>query len=103
MSSLRRPRGVLLVSLVVTAMVAAALCHVYIHLQMIQIGYELGRERKTHHDLSEQNQKLRLELSTRSDPTQIERRAREELHMTPPDPLAIRVLHPPPSGPAGSA
>lgn len=85
-------RGTALISVAVFVATVAALVHVWIRLQVIEVGYALARERKVLHELSQQNQRLRLELGTRSDPAVIERRAREELHMTPPDPRAIRLL-----------
>ncbi len=90
----KRPRRspVAAIALLVAASVAVALVHVFIHLQVIQAGYDLAREHQLQHDLVEKNQQLRLELATRSDPEQVERRAREELHMTPPEPSAIRTL-----------
>ncbi|MSP62592.1 MAG: hypothetical protein EXR72_20135 [Myxococcales bacterium] len=89
---LRRRGATFLVALAVASAVTVALIHVWIRMQVIQVGYDLGRESKIHHDLAQQNQRLRLELETRKDPSVIERRAREELHMAPPDPGAIRVL-----------
>jgi cell division protein FtsL len=86
-----------LIVLVVAVAACAALVHVYVHLQLIQVGYDLSRESRLGHDLGEQNQKLRLELAVRKDPSVIERRARQELHMEPPDPRLIRVLRLPPA------
>jgi cell division protein FtsL len=81
-----------LVALLVTVLAACAVLHVWVHLQVIAIGYELSRENKLRHDLSEQNQKLSLELRTRMDLAVIEKAAREQLKMAPPDPRAIRLL-----------
>jgi cell division protein FtsL len=94
------PRGAtFLVAVAILSAVAAALVHVWVRLQVIEAGYQLARETKTRHDLTEQIQKLRLELATRREPSRIERRAREELKMTTPDPSAIRVVHVGRSGP----
>lgn len=90
MSARRSPS--VLITLAVAVAVSAALVHVWVHLQVIQAGYDLGRESRLRHDLGEQNQKLRLELAVRKDPSVIERRARTELGMAPPDPTLIRVL-----------
>jgi cell division protein FtsL len=78
------------VSIAVSA--AAALVHVWVHLQVIAIGYDISRETKARHDLGELNQKLSLELRTRTDLAVVERAARETLHMAPPDPRSIRVI-----------
>jgi cell division protein FtsL len=78
-----------------TAMLTlAALAHVWVRLQMLSIGYDISRETRWRHDLGEQNQRLTLELRTRMDLAVVERVAREELKMVPPDPRAIRVVHP---------
>jgi cell division protein FtsL len=87
-------RGSFYVVVLVASAVVVALIHVWVHLQVIASGYEIARETRTRHELAELNQRLRLELETRKDPAVIERRAREELHMTPPDPAAVRVLRP---------
>ncbi len=68
------------------------LAHVWVHLQVISLGYEISRETKKHHELSEHNQRLRLELTARVDPTTVERIAKNELKMVPPDPESIRVV-----------
>ena len=96
---LRKRSATFLVSVGVVSAVAAALLHVYVRLQVIHVGYDLARENKARHELTEHNQKLRLELEMRKDPAVIERRAREELHMAPPDPSSIRVIHAGQSGP----
>ena len=72
-------------------MAIAALLHVWVHLQVIAVGYDLSREEKAHRELQEMNQRLTLELRTRMDLAMIERAARERLKMAPPDPQAIRA------------
>ena len=81
-----------LIALSIAVVTAAALAHVWVHLQLIAVGYDISRETKVRHDLMELNQKLSLELRTRMDLAVIERAAREQLKMVPPDPRAIRVL-----------
>ena len=81
-----------LIALSIAVVTAAALAHVWVHLQVIAVGYDISRETKVRHDLMELNQKLSLELRTRMDLAVIERAAREQLKMVPPDPRAIRVL-----------
>jgi cell division protein FtsL len=70
----------------------AALAHVWVRLQTLSVGYDISRETRWRHDLGETNQKLTLELRTRMDLAVIERNAREQLKMMPPDPRAIRVV-----------
>jgi cell division protein FtsL len=81
-----------LVALVLFVLTVAAMLHVWVHLQVIAVGYEISRETRARHELTEQNQRLMLELRTRLDLAQIERAAREQLKMVSPDPRAIRVL-----------
>jgi cell division protein FtsL len=70
----------------------AALAHVWVRLQVIAVGYDLSRETKIRHDLAEMNQRLSLELRTRTDLALVEKAARETLHMAPVDPRTIRVV-----------
>jgi cell division protein FtsL len=74
------------------ALTFAALAHVWVRLQMLSIGYDISRETRWRHDLGEQYQRLTLELRTRMDLAVVERVARDELKMVPPDPRAIRVV-----------
>ena len=89
---LRRRGFSQLATVAVAVAVLTALLHVSVRLQVLRIGYALSEETRAHHDLTQQNQRLRLELATRKDPSQVERLARERLRMAPPDPAAIRVL-----------
>jgi cell division protein FtsL len=78
---------------VATAMVTfAALAHVWVRMQMLALGYDISKETRWRHDLGEQNQKLTLELRTRMDLAVVEKIARDELKMVPPDPRLIRVV-----------
>ena len=86
--------GGALAAISIAVVTACALLHVWVHLQMIAVGYDLSRETRLNHELSERNQKLKLELRTRMDLASIERAARQTLGMTPPDPHAIVVLKP---------
>lgn len=83
-----------LVCLAAAMLTFAALAHVWVRLQMLSIGYDISRETRWRHDLGEQNQRLTLELRTRMDLAVVERVARDELKMVPPDPRSIRVVHP---------
>jgi cell division protein FtsL len=81
-----------MVALVIVVLGCCAVLHVWVHLQVIAIGYDISRESKLRHDLSEQSQRLSLELRTRMDLSVVEKAAREQLKMAPPDPRSIRVL-----------
>ena len=90
--SLREKTPTWLIALATAAMPFAALAHVWVRLQMLSIGYDISRETKWRHDLGEQNQRLTLELRTRMDLSVVERIARDELKMVPPDPRRIGVV-----------
>lgn len=79
------------IALGVVVVAIAALLHVWVHLQVIAVGYDLSREEKAHRELAEMNQRLTLELRTRMDLSMIERAARDRLKMAPPDPQSIRL------------
>jgi cell division protein FtsL len=81
-----------LIAVSTAAVTFAALAHVWVRLQMLSLGYEISRETRWRHDLGEQNQKLTLELRTRMDLAVVEKMARDDLHMVPPDPRLIRVV-----------
>jgi cell division protein FtsL len=93
---MRRPSPAWLVALLCAAVTFAALAHVWVRLQMLAIGYDLSRETRWRHDLGEAHERLTLELRTRMDLALVERMAREQLKMVPPDPRTIRVLAPAP-------
>jgi cell division protein FtsL len=87
------PGFAIALALSLTALVIVALLHVWTRLEIVRIGYALSEQTKIHQALREHEQRLRLELASRKDPAAIERVARERLHMAPPDPSAIRVIH----------
>ena len=68
------------------------LLHVWVRLQLIQVGYEISRQTQLRHDLTELTQRLSLELRSRMDLHTVERIARERLQMTPPAPQQLRTL-----------
>ncbi len=82
----------LFVAIMIGSLTLVALVHVWVHLQVLSLGYDISHETQARHDLSEMNQRLSLELRTRMDLTVVERAARENLHMVPPDPQKVRVL-----------
>ncbi len=86
----RSPTG--LIALATAVVTVAALAHVWVRLQVLSVGYDISRETRLRHDLTELNQKLALERRTRMDFAVIERYARDQLKMAPPDPRSIRVL-----------
>jgi cell division protein FtsL len=92
MSVWRNKSPTWLIALATAVVTFAALAHVWVRLQMLAVGYDISRETKWRHDLGEQNQRLTLELRTRMDLAVVEKVARDELKMVPPDPRMIRVV-----------
>lgn len=82
-------------AMALAVLVALALGHVWLHFQVLDVGYAMARETRIAHLLADRNEKLRVELAMRRSPGAVEQRAREELEMTPPEPGAIRVLRVP--------
>jgi cell division protein FtsL len=71
---------------------AAALAHVWVRMQVVELGYEAAREKQTALDLGGANQRLRIEVAGLSNPARVEQLAQRELRMAPPDPAHIRVV-----------
>jgi cell division protein FtsL len=90
-----RKRGVAFYVLVAAGSAGvAALAHVWVRNQVVQLGYEIAREQKLAEQLTESNQQLRIEVDGLRNPARIQDLARRELHMVPPDPERIRLLRP---------
>lgn len=100
--SVHSPLYGVLVAVSIAVLVGAALLHVWTRLEVIRIGYALSEQTKLHRALREHEQRLRLELATQKDPAAIERVAREQLHMAPPDPSSIRIVGRAGRGPSAS-
>lgn len=80
----RRLRDLVLVVLVLAPIALALTGFTWIHLQVLDAGYDIDALERQLHDLERQESRLRLESSYLSNPDLIERRAREELGMRPP-------------------
>jgi len=70
----------------------AALAHVWVHSQVVQVGYDIAREQRSVEELTQANQRLRIEVDWLKNPARVEEIARRELKMEPPDPTRIRVI-----------
>lgn len=80
----RRLRDLAKVVLVLAPVALALTAFTWIHLQVLDAGYQIDRLERQLHDLKRQESQLRLEAAYLSNPTLIERRAVEELGMRPP-------------------
>ena len=81
----RRLRDLVKVVLVLAPIALALTGFTWIHLQVLDAGYHIDALERHLHELERQESRLRLESSYLSNPDLIERRAREELDMRPPE------------------
>jgi cell division protein FtsL len=81
--------GVVLLSFV---LVGVALAHVWLRLQVVQMGYELSTTSKLQNQLEQEQRALRVELATLMSPDRLEAMARKRLGLTPPEKGQVIVL-----------
>jgi cell division protein FtsL len=86
-----------------------ALAHVAVRLHVLELAYDLARQRKVQSALEEQRRRLQTEIGMLKDPNRIVALARDRLHMGPPMAEDIRRLRAgmslraaPPPEPAGA-
>ncbi|HUF78814.1 MAG TPA: cell division protein FtsL [Thermoanaerobaculia bacterium] len=101
----RRLRELGLVLLVLAPIALALTAFTWIHLQVLDAGYRIEELEDRRHELERRESRLRLEAAYLASPNLIERRAREELAMRPPDlaQLVFPRASPPAAARAGSA
>ncbi len=80
----RRLRELALVLLVVVCLGGGLLAYTWIHLEVTRTGYRIDRLERDLAESSRQERQLRLEAAYLASPSQIERRARQELGMQAP-------------------
>jgi cell division protein FtsL len=68
---------------------AGALAHVAVRMKGIEVGYELGREKRAAKELEEQRRRLNNEIGMLKDPVRVVGIARDKLGMGPPAPSAL--------------
>lgn len=81
----RRLRDLGKVALVLAPLALALSAFTWIHLQVLDAGYRIDRLEHELHALEREESRLRLEAAYLSNPKRIERRARRELDMRPPE------------------
>jgi cell division protein FtsL len=97
----RRRRAAAVIAAVLAAGVAAALCHVWIRMRAVHLGYEIARETHVLDELRQTQRQLRAELAYLKAPDRIERVGRDQLGMAPPS--SIRTVRLPRKGRPGAA
>jgi hypothetical protein len=84
--------GVVLVA--VGAGTATAMMHVRLKLEILELGYSLGREAQAERELEQAAERLRVELALLKSPARIEGTARTELMLDSPEPSQIYRIDP---------
>jgi cell division protein FtsL len=87
-----RRRPFLLPVVLGLGLVAMALLHVWLRLQVIHLGYVLSTRSKLQSQLEQENRELKVELATLTSPGRLEAMARSRLGMTEPERAQMVVL-----------
>lgn len=74
------------------ALVGAILIHVWLRLQVVQMGYVLSTASKLQSRLEQENRELKIDLAKMTSPENLQALAKRRLGMTPPDKGQIIVL-----------
>ena len=74
------------------SLVGLALLHVWLRLQVIQLGYVLSTTSKVQSQLEQENRELQLELATLTSPDRLEQRARTRLGLREPEKGQVVIL-----------
>ena len=75
----------LAVALLALALVGVALTHVWLRLQVVQMGYVLSTTSKLQNRLEQEQRELKVELATLMSPDRLEAMARKRLGLTQPE------------------
>ena len=74
------------------ALVGAVLVHVWLRLQVVQMGYVLSTASKLQNRLEQENRELKIDLAKMTSPENLQALAKRRLGMTPPEKGQIIVL-----------
>ena len=87
-----RWRRFFLVGFSALALIGVVLVHVWLRLQVVQMGYALSTISKLQGRLEQENRELRVELATLTSPERLEALARSRLGLVTPDKGQVIVL-----------
>ena len=73
-------------------LVAMALLHVWLRLQVVHLGYVLSTTSKLQGQLEQENRELKVELATLTSPQRLEAMARSRLGMIEPERAQVVIL-----------
>ncbi|HXG50100.1 MAG TPA: cell division protein FtsL, partial [candidate division Zixibacteria bacterium] len=76
----------------IAAIVALTLGHVWLRLQVVHMGYVLSTTAKLQSQLERENRELKVELATLTSPERLEAMARQRLGLEPPEKGQVIVL-----------
>jgi cell division protein FtsL len=79
-------------ALLALVLVGVALAHVWLRLQVVQMGYGLSTTSKLQNQLEQEQRELKVELATLMSPDRLEAMARKRLGLTPPEKGQVIVL-----------
>ncbi|HTM09188.1 MAG TPA: cell division protein FtsL [Verrucomicrobiae bacterium] len=84
--------GFLLPALLGLGLLAMALAHVWLRLQVVHMGYALSTATKLERELEQENRELKVELATLTSPRRLEAMARARLGMSQPQRGQVVIL-----------
>ena len=73
-------------------LIGLVLVHVWLRLQVVQVGYVLSTSSKLQSRLEQENRELKIELATMTSPERLESLARRRLGLRPPEKGQVIVL-----------
>lgn len=88
----RRRKHLFAVIFLSLGFVALVLSHVWLRLQVVQMGYMLSTTSKLQSQLEQENRELKVEVATLTSPDRLEAMARRRLGLTPPDKGQVVIL-----------
>jgi cell division protein FtsL len=87
-----RRRRFVIVGLAALALIGVVLIHVWLRLQVVQMGYVLSTLSKLQGRLEQENRELTVEVATLTSPERLEALARNRLGLVPPEKGQVVVL-----------
>ena len=88
----QRRRQNVAVAFLALCLVVVALLHVWLRLQVVQMGYALSTTSKLQNQLEQESRELKVELATLTSPERLEAMARKRLGLVPPEKGQVIVL-----------
>lgn len=85
-------RRILLLASLALCLIGAVLVHVWLRLQVVQLGYVLSTTSKLRERLEQENRELKVELATLNSPDRLEALARQRLGLVPPEKGQVIIL-----------